>query len=301
MIKKNTTIPVLDIDFNQFDPKNLSNWGTYMEIDNEKKLLEMALKNATMPYLIEGDKGTGKTLLVHTLCRELKYPLLEYSCSSGTTKSDLIGRTQISADGSYFELGILPLAFEIANHFGRCVLYLDELNATEHEVMKLLNRPTDKRRSVFANNKIYKLNEGCKLSIVATMNPITYAGVNSLTEDLRSRFIGNIMQYPTPKQLIPIIDWTSIDIETIRDPLLRLAQESHALRIKGDVDYVLSPRDIDQFCEYFRVTKDMYESEFGDNEILRYSLKQVILVKYGELEERELIKSRINEIFGITL
>ena len=103
MINKNTTIPVLDIDFNQFDPKNLSNWGTYMEIDNEKKLLEMALKNATMPYLIEGDKGTGKTLLVHTLCRELKYPLLEYSCSSGTTKSDLIGRTQISADGSYFE------------------------------------------------------------------------------------------------------------------------------------------------------------------------------------------------------
>lgn len=297
-IIKNNLVPTSYIDFNQYSPKNLIDWGTYIEINDEKKLVEMAIRNAQRPYLIEGDKGVGKTLLIHTICREKQYALVEYSCSSGTNKGDLIGRAQINSNGSYFELGILPLAFEVANHFKHAVLYIDEINATEHEVMKLFNRPFDKRKSVLANGKIYKLNPDCKLSIVATMNPITYAGVNSLTEDLRSRFIGDVLSYPTSTQLEKIINWTSIPIETVKSPLLVLAQETHALRMKGDVEYVLSPRDIEQFCEYYRELK---VDNFSDSAILNYTIKQVILVKYGEIEERELVKSRASEIFGVTI
>lgn len=298
MIKKNNIqVPTQAIDFDQYDPKNLVDWGRYIEVGDEKKLLELNMKDAKIPYIIEGDKGLGKTLLVHTICREQGYPLLEHSCSNGTSKGDLIGRIQINSEGSFFELGILPLAYEIANHFGMCVLYLDELNATEHEVMKILNRPTDKRRSVYANGKIYKLNKDCKLAIVGTMNPINYAGVNSLTEDLRSRFIGDIISYPTTKQLDPIIDWTNIPVETVKTPILQLAQETHALRMKGDTEYVLSPRDIDQFCEQYRTLLNY--NRFDSEDVLRYALRQVILVKFGELEDRELIMSRIKEIFGV--
>jgi MoxR-like ATPase len=292
-------IPTQTINFEQYDPRNLVNWGEYIEVGDEMKLLEMNIKEASIPYIIEGDKGTGKTLMVHTICRKNGYALLEYSCSNGTNKGDLIGRVQINENGSFFELGILPLAYEIANHFGFCVLYLDELNATEHEVMKLMNRPTDKRRSVFANGKLYKLNEGCKLAIVGTMNPLTYAGVNSLTEDLRSRFIGDIITYPTSKQLQTIISWEGIPEESVKNPLLQLAQETNALRVKGDIDYVLSPRDIDQFCEHYRILSK--SKKFEEPQVLKYALKQVVLVKYAELEERELVKSRIVDIFGVEI
>ncbi|MFM7857932.1 MAG: AAA family ATPase, partial [Flammeovirgaceae bacterium] len=112
---------------------------------------------------------------------------------------------------------------------------LDEINATEHEVMKILNRPTDKRRSVFANGKLYKLNGNNKLAIVGTMNPLTYAGVNSLTEDLRSRFIGDIITYPTPKQLEAVIDWQTIPVESVKDPLTLRAFVSCASCIKGSL------------------------------------------------------------------
>jgi len=302
MKEKNTFsgTPTSPIDFDQYDPKNLVDWGTYKEIGDEMKLLEANIYGDGMPYLIEGDKGLGKTLMVHTVCRKNGFPLLEYSCSNGTNKGDLIGRLQINDHGSFFELGILPTGYEIANHFGMCVVYLDEINSMDHEVMKLLNRPTDKRRSVYANGKVYKLNKGCKLVFVATMNPITYAGVNSLTEDLRSRFIGDIITYPTSKQLEEIIDWTIIPEEEVKRPLLQLAQESNALRIKGDVDYVLSPRDIDQLCSYYRsLSKGTMMSDA--TKILKYALKQVVLVKYAEIEERELMKSRITEIFGVEL
>jgi len=291
---KKICVPNAEIDFDQYDPKNLANWGEYIPVGDEMKLLELTFKYGTMPYLIEGDKGVGKTLLVYTLCRKLGYPLVEFSCSSNTNKGDLLGRTQINDDGSFFELGVLPISYEVANKYGVCVLYLDELNANQHDIMKLLNRPFDKRRSVVANNKIYKLNEGCRLVIVGTMNPITYSGVNSLTEDLRSRMIGDILTYPTSKQLENIIDWDGVEENTIKRPLLTLAQETHALRMKGDVEYVLSPRDIDQFCEYYR----MLHKELEPLMALTYSLKQVIIAKYSEVEERELITARINEIFG---
>lgn len=288
-------VPTADIDFSQFNPNNIIDWGKYIEIDDEKKLLLHNIMYGNTPYLIEGDKGIGKTLMVHTICRESKIALIEYSCSNGTNKGDLIGKSQINSNGSYFELGILPLAFEVANHFSNAVLYIDEINATEHEVMKLFNRPFDKRKSVLANGKIYKLNNGCRLSIVATMNPIHYSGVNALTEDLRSRFIGDVLSYPNVNQLELIIDWTDIPIETVKNPLLILAQETHALKMKGDIDYVLSPRDLVQFCEYYNGLKII----LPEKTCLNSAVKHVILIKYGEIEERELIKTRVNEIFGI--
>jgi len=289
-------VETADINFEQYNPNNLNDWGDYIEIGDELKLLEINMKNTDIPYLIEGDKGLGKTLMIHTLCRKLKIPLIEYSCSSETNKGDLIGRVQIDDQGSFFELGIIPTAFEVANHYKTAVLYMDELSSLSHSMMKLLNRPFDKRKSINANNKIYKLKRDCKLFIIGTMNPISYSGVNALTEDLRSRMIGMVMSYPTSKELEKIIDWSEINAET-KDCILTLAQETHALRVKGDVDYVLSPRDIDQICVYFR----MLSKEFELDKAIKLTLQQVVVSKYSEIEERELIKARIHEIFGMSI
>ena len=62
-----TSIPILDIDFEQYDPKNIDVWEEYIPIGNEKERLTMAIKSANIPYLIESEKGQGKTLLTHTI------------------------------------------------------------------------------------------------------------------------------------------------------------------------------------------------------------------------------------------
>ena len=177
------------INFDVYSPENIEDMGDYIDLHGERKRLEKVIERANKPYLIYGAKGIGKTSLVHSICRDKKYGLVELNCSAGTNNARLEGRLQVDSEGSYFERGILPIAFEASNHFKHIVLYIDEIGALNHDIQKWLNRPLDKRNSCSAGGRTYKLNPDCKMSIVATTNPIEYAGVNNLTEDLRSRHL----------------------------------------------------------------------------------------------------------------
>lgn len=284
-------VPTAEIDFDSYLPRK---WGVeYIELDDEARELEACII-AGKNYLIEGDKGLGKTQLVHNICFKHNIPIVSLGCSDGTRIGDIIGRPQINEFGSYFQLGALPTVIQVVNHFGKGVLYLDEFNALAHEIQKATNSVTDDRREITANGNIYRLNDGVKLSVVATMNPSTYAGVNTLTEDARSRFIGAIWEYPSSDNLRKIIDWTGIPDETVIAPLLTLTQNIHNLRINSDVDYSLSPRDLAQFTDCYR----MWEaSEL--NKPLKRSLKNAILSKFSDVAQRELVKKQVKEIFGV--
>jgi MoxR-like ATPase len=284
-------VPIAEIDFTNYKPVK---WGVkYVQLTDEADELEQCMLTG-MNYLIEGDKGLGKTQLVHNLCVKHDMAIVSLNCSDGTKIGDLIGRPQINEFGSYFQLGVLPTAIEVANHFGRATLYMDEFNALQHEIQKATNSVTDGRRSITANGKVFRLNEGVKLSVIATMNPSTYSGVNTLTEDSRSRFIGAIWDYPTNDSLKKIVDWSGIPVETVVDPMLQLVQNIHNLRTNADVDYSLSPRDIAQFTECYRMWTD---STLGKP--LVRSLRNTVLSKFSDLAQRELVKKQIAEIFGV--
>ena len=286
-------VPTAEIDYDNYIPVK---WGVeYVQLSDEADELEQCMLNG-MNYLIEGDKGLGKTQLVHNLAHKHLMPIVALNCSDGTKIGDLIGRPQINEFGSYFQLGVLPTAIEVANKYKSAILYLDEFNALQHEIQKATNSVTDGRRSIVANGKTYRLNKGVKLSVIATMNPSTYAGVNTLTEDARSRFIGAVWEYPSNESLKQIVDWSGIPVETVVDPMLQLVQNIHNLRINADVDYSLSPRDVVQFTDCYRMWTD---STLGKP--LVRSLKNTVLSKFSDLSQRELVKKQIQEIFGVTV
>jgi len=290
-----TSIPTLTTDFDQYDPKNIDVWETYTPIADEKDRLTMAIMSANIPYLIESEKGQGKTLLTHTICKENNIALVSEPIGVGTKKSDLIGSKEINKDGTFFSLGLLPKAIEVANHYGHACLYGDEGSNQDHEVQQLWHSICDGRRSIVANGKQYKLNEGCKLAIIWTINPVTYAGVNSMTEALRSRFIGSAWNYPSNIDMEKVIDWTDIGIEAVRYPLLTLAQDIYALKLKGDVEYALSIRDLVQFTHHFRDIQDKIKKP------LETALNEVVMIKFSEPAERELIRLRIEDTFDVKL
>jgi len=290
-----TSIPTLPIDFEQYDSKNIDVWEEYIPIANEKERLEMAVKEAQIPYLIESEKGQGKTLLIHTICKENGIALINEPIGVGTKKADLIGSKEINKDGTFFTLGLLPKAIEVANHYGHAVLYGDEGNNQDHEIQQWWHSICDGRRSVVANGKTYKLNKGCKLAIVWTINPVSYAGVNSMTEALRSRFIGSVWDYPSPKDLGNVVDWTDIDDESVAQPFITLVQDIHAMKLKGDVEYSLSIRDIVQFTHHYRALDGKVDK------LLETALNEVVLIKFAEPSERELVRIRINDTFDINI
>ena len=293
-----TAVPTIPIDFEEYDPARIEVWDNYVPIRNEVEGLTRAIMNATFPYLIESEKGQGKTLLVHTICKENGIALIDEPVGSGTRKSDLLGSKEINRDGTAFNLGIIPKAIEVANHFGHACLYCDEGNVQDHETQKWWNRICDGRKSITVNGKKYRLDTDCKLAIVWTINPITYAGVNSLTEDLRSRFIGSVWDYPSDSDLAKVIDWTDISSDVVKQPLLQLVQDIHALRVKGDLEYALSIRDVAQFCEYLRQISKENPLPAKPIETV---ISEVILVKYSDPTERELVKVRANDTFGVRL
>lgn len=284
-----------EVNFDQYKPRK---WGNYIELKDEKKeLTKQFTSNAPYPYLIEGDKGLGKTLCVYDVAHDTNTHLVFHACSSGTREGDLLGRTQIDENGSYFELGVLPRAILCANKYGKACLYLDEVNALEPEIQKILNPVLDDRHMVVANNKQFTLDEGCNLIVISSMNPSYYAGVNQLTEDLRSRYIGDIWDYPTSTNLDKIIDWSSIP-DTVSAPLLQLVQDTHSMRVKGEVEYVLSPRDIVQFTTMYRT---WLADGLAPDLILKKCIRTCLLVKYGDATERELVKTSCADTFGITV
>jgi len=293
--KLQTSIPTLAVDFDQYDPKNIDVWEKYISIADEKERLTMAIKSANLPYLIESEKGQGKTLLTHTICKENGIALVSEPIGIGTKKSDLIGSKEINKDGTFFSLGLLPRAIEVANHYGHACLYGDEGSNQDHEIQQLWHSICDGRRSIVANGKQYKLNEGCKLAIIWTINPVTYAGVNSMTEALRSRFIGSVWDYPSNIDMENVVDWTDISEESIKNPLLTLAQDIYALKLKGDVEYALSIRDLVQFTHHIREIQDQISKP------LETALNEVVMIKFSEPAERELIRLRIEDTFDVKL
>jgi hypothetical protein len=288
-----------EIDFDEYSPENIDDMGEYIDLRGERARVEKVLERADKPYLIYGVKGVAKTTLIHAICRDKKYALIEFNCGIGTNKSDLQGRLQVDQEGSYFQRGVLPIAFEVANHYGHAVFYGDELGALEEDVQKWINRPLDKRNSCSAGGKTYRLNPNCKLAFIFTTNPIEYAGVNNLTEDLKSRLIGSVWDYPSSEEVERVVDWTDIPEDIVKNPLLQFSQDTYSLRVKGDLEYVLSPRDLIQFTEVYRDVSEDYPDQ-TPSEILEVVIKETILIKYTDPTERELVKARAQETFGVS-
>jgi len=278
------------IDYEQFKPFR---WTKYIPMGSELEDMVTITKEKESPnILIEADAGVGKTTLAYELGMVLDSHVVAYSCSSGTREGDLKGRT-LNTNG-LFQLGYLVVAVEIANKYGKCILYLDELNALEPELQKMLNSLLDDRRMISANGKVFRLNKGSKLIVIATMNPSSYAGTVPLNPDLRSRFWGQIWNNPRAEHLHKVVDWTDIPEDYVRAPLIQLAQDTFNYKVKGDTDYVLTTRDLVSFTDCYRIFRGQ---GLNPKETLTKALDWTIYIKFGDKTEKELMSKSAEDTF----
>jgi len=289
-------IPFVEINYDLYKPTRYAGL-VYKDTNGEAVQCEAMIK-AGYNFILEGEKGLGKTLMIHDLCYSMNIPIVPFNCSSATSEEDLLGRTVVTKDGTFaFQLGVLPIGVMCANKFGRAVIYLDECNAPNPDIQKVLNPIADDRRSCIANNHIFKVNEGCQLVIIGTMNPLSYSGVNSLNEDLVSRFMGMVIKTPPQETMKAIIDWKKVPAEDA-DRLLILAQDIRNLRNNGSVDYSLSTRDMQQFAVLYSTTVDNMQDHIM---AIRRALEMTVLFKMPTEDQRESVKNTIKDVFGVEL
>jgi nitric oxide reductase NorQ protein len=114
----------------------------YLDWNNSIQILNKAY-DAGLFVLIIGPKGTGKTSLVRDFVAKKNVNLKSINFSLRTRESHLIG-TKTLTDGTVsFDEGLLTKSMRTGD-----MLYLDEINSAEADVLLRLDEALDDRRQV---------------------------------------------------------------------------------------------------------------------------------------------------------
>lgn len=164
----------------------------YLDWNNSIEILNKAY-DAGLFVLIIGPKGTGKTSLVREFAKNKNHNLESINFSLRTRESHLIG-TKTLTDGTVsFDEGILIKSMREGD-----ILYLDEINAAEADVLLRLDEALDDRRQIAlkeSTGEVVTARENW--FVVSTINPLTHSGTKELPPQLLSRFPVRIrLEYP---------------------------------------------------------------------------------------------------------
>lgn len=173
----------------------------YVDWNNSIQILNKAY-DADLFVLIIGPKGTGKTSLVREFAKSKDINLDSINFSLRTRESHLIG-TKTLTDGTVnFDEGLLIKSMREGN-----LLYLDEINAAEADVLLRLDEALDDRRQIAlkeSTGEVVKAKD--RWFVIATINPLTHSGTKELPPQLLSRFPVRInLEYPPENVELEIV------------------------------------------------------------------------------------------------
>jgi len=173
----------------------------YLDWNNAIEILEKAYKTGLF-VLIIGPKGTGKTTLVRKFAFEMKKDLDSVNFSLRTRESHLVGSRTLDKGEISFVEGVLVKSMRSGT-----ILYLDELNAAEADVLLRLDEALDDRRQLVlkeAEGQIIKAADDW--FVIATINPLSHVGTKELPPQLLSRFpVRMRLEYPPEEVELDIV------------------------------------------------------------------------------------------------
>ena len=243
--------------------------------------------DANLFVLIIGPKGTGKTSLVRDFARIKGANLESINFSLRTRESHLIG-TKTLTDGTVsFDEGILIKSMREGN-----MLYLDEINSAEADVLLRLDEALDDRRQIGlkeSTGEVVKAKDGW--FVIATINPLTHSGTKELPPQLLSRFPVRIsMEYPPEEIELQIVKkYVSGDFDVDILQGIKLANTLRQAAAVEELFYAPSMRETIAFgklLEKGASPKDAASIVFGN-----------VYTQWGNIEHQK-VSDIITSMFG---
>jgi nitric oxide reductase NorQ protein len=198
----------------------------YIDWNNALGVLSKAFETRLF-VLIIGPKGTGKTTLVRKFASQMKKDLYSVNFSLRTRESHLIGTKTLEKGEVSFVEGMLVKSMRDGN-----MLYLDELNAAEADVLLRLDEALDDRRQLVLKEAEGQIvNAAADWFVIATINPLSHVGTKELPPQLLSRFPVRLkLEYPPEDIELQIISQhTSIESSKV-DEVKRSIKLAKSLR-----------------------------------------------------------------------
>jgi len=173
-------------------PEEQSHESIYLDWNNAFEIIDSAFEKGLFVIII-GPKGTGKTTLVREYAMRKSKNLQSINLSLRTRESHLVGSKTLLDGNIGFDEGILVKSMKEGS-----ILYLDEINAAEADVLLRLDEALDDRRQLIlkeSGGEIIKAKDSW--FVISTINPLTHVGTKELPPQILSRFPVRVrLDYP---------------------------------------------------------------------------------------------------------
>src|SRR5919199_2662115 len=260
----------------------------YIDWNNALGVLSKAFETRLF-VLIIGPKGTGKTTLVRKFASHMKKDLYSVNFSLRTRESHLIGTKTLEKGEVSFVEGMLVKSMRDGN-----MLYLDELNAAEADVLLRLDEALDDRRQlVLKEAEGQTVNATADWFVTATINPLSHVGTKELPPQLLSRFPVRVrLEYPPEDIELEIIkQHTTIHDSKINDVkyAIKLAK---SLREAASVEELYYSPSLRETIAFAKLLNTNISPKYAAEIIYANTYDQ-----WGEVEYRK-VMDMITSIFG---
>jgi nitric oxide reductase NorQ protein len=260
----------------------------YLDWNNALGVLSKAYQTGLFALII-GPKGTGKTTLVRKFASQMKKELYSVNFSLRTRESHLIGTKTLDKGEINFVEGILVKSMRDAG-----MLYLDELNAAEADVLLRLDEALDDRRQLVLKEAEGQLvNAASDWFVIATINPLSHVGTKELPPQLLSRFpIRLRLDYPPEEVELQIINrHTEVDNSKLNDVkrAIKLAKNLRDAAALEELYYSPSLRETIAFAK-------LLNTGIKSNQAAEIVYANVY-DQWGEVEYRK-VMDMITSLFG---
>jgi len=199
----------------------------YKVIGEEESIFEHSYKNS-LPLLLKGPTGTGKSRFVEYMAHKLDKKLYTVACHEETSATDLIGRYIIKGAETVWIDGPMTKAIREG-----AFLYLDEVAEARPDIIVALHSLTDHRRTLFIDKTGETVKADDSFMLIATYNPGYQKGFKELKPSTRQRFISLSFVYPELKTEIEIlVNETNVE-EVVAKKIIKLGQKIRNLTELG--------------------------------------------------------------------
>jgi len=199
----------------------------YRETGDEVALMQAACAGS-LPVMLKGPTGCGKTRFVEFMAWSLQRPLITVACHEDMTAADLVGRFLLTPEGTVWHDGPLTAA---VRHGAIC--YLDEIVEARQDTTVVIHPLGDSRRVLPLDRKGELVQAHPDFQLVISYNPGYQSAIKDLKESTKQRFVAIEFSYPEPAAEAAIVAHEAgIDGDAAAQ-LVRIAERSRLLRGQG--------------------------------------------------------------------
>lgn len=199
----------------------------YVPVGREVELFEMCHAR-TLPVMLKGPTGCGKTRFVQYMAWRLQRPLVTVACHDDLSASDLTGRYLIRGGDTVWVDGPLTVAARTG-----AICYLDEVVEARQDTIVVIHPLTDDRRCLPVERTGELIEAAPGFQLVISYNPGYQHAIKDLKPSTRQRFVTLQFDYPAPQREAEIVAHESGVAPATATALVELARRIRRLRDQG--------------------------------------------------------------------